>query len=176
MRAWQSQGATADAPHFAVATLTGVCLWIGIIAIAAPLKVHYVPVYAAALILPLLYLVAHGRRGIARAGRMLVQRSPSLSASERAWTALLMTMVVLHLFVVAKPETGYDALAMHLQIPMLMAEAHKWPFDVTRYIWAVMPIGADWTFTAAYFLGGEGAARLLNFCFAVTRLLPAVSN
>ena len=46
--------------------------------------------------------------------------------------ALLMTMVVLHLFVVTKPETGYDALAMHLQIPMLMAEAHRWPFDVTR--------------------------------------------
>ena len=80
---------------------------------------------------------------------------------------LLMVMVVLHLFVVAKPEMGYDAMAMHLQIPMLMAEAHRWPFDVSRYVWAVMPIGADWAFTAAYFLGREGAARLLNFCFAI---------
>ena len=76
-----------------------------------------------------------------------------------------MTMVVLHLFVVAKPETGYDALAMHLQAPLLIAEAHKWPFDVTRYVWAVMPMGADWAYTAAYLVGGEGAARFLNFCF-----------
>jgi 4-amino-4-deoxy-L-arabinose transferase-like glycosyltransferase len=30
-----------------------------------------------------------------------------------------------------------------------------------------MPMGADWAFTGAYFAGGEGAARLLNFSFAV---------
>ena len=163
----KSQGATPEAPHFAVATLTGVCIWIGITAIMAPLKVHYLAVYAAALILPLLYWWRTSTLALRDAGRLLVQRNPVMNASERGWTALLMTMVVLHLFVVAKPETGYDALAMHLQIPLLMAEMHTWPFDVTRYVWAVMPIGADWTFTAAYFLGGEGAARLLNFCFAV---------
>ena len=161
------QGAAPEAPHFAITTLTGVCIWIGIIAITAPLKVHYVAVYAAALILPLLLWWRTAAVTLRDAGRVLVQRNPVMSASERGWTALLMTMVVLHLFVVAKPETGYDALAMHLQIPMLMAEMHAWPFDATRYVWAVMPIGADWTFTAAYFLGGEGAARLLNFCFAV---------
>jgi hypothetical protein len=37
---------------------------------------------------------------------------------------------------------------------------------VSRYIWAVMPLGADWAFAGAYIMGGEGAARLLNFCFA----------
>ena len=46
--------AIADSPHFAVATLTGVCLWIGLISMTAPFKVHYATVYAAALILPLL--------------------------------------------------------------------------------------------------------------------------
>ena len=163
----QPEDATSGASHAAIATLTGVCIWIGITAVTAPLKVHFVSVYAAALILPLLYWRRTTAQALRAVGRTLVHRGPLPSASERAWMALLMTMVVLHLFVVAKPETGYDALAMHLQIPMLMAEAHRWPFDVTRYVWAVMPIGADWTFTAAYFFGGEGAARLLNFCFAV---------
>jgi hypothetical protein len=162
-----SPSATANAPHFAVAILTGVCIWIGLISITAPLRVHYATVYAAALILPLLFWWRTAAEALRCAGRVLVQQGPAMSASERAWTALLTTMVVLHLFVVAKPEVGYDAVAMHLQIPLLMAEAHKWPFDVTRYIWAVMPMGADWAFTGAYFVGGEGAARFLNFCFAV---------
>jgi hypothetical protein len=162
----KAQGDNPETQHFAVATLTGVAIWIGITAAAAPFKVHYLPVYAAALLLPLLFWWRTAAGALLAAGRMLVQRGPPLCASERAWTALLMTMVVLHLFVVAKPEVGYDALAMHLQIPVLMAETHKWTFDVTRYLWAVMPIGADWTFTAAYLLGGEGAARFLNFTFA----------
>jgi hypothetical protein len=159
-------GAIIHAPHFTVATLTGISLWIGLISVTAALKVHYATVYAAVLILPLLYWWRTAAAALGRVGRVLVQRGPVMSGSERAWTALLMTMVVLHLFVVAKPETGYDAVAMHLQIPLLMAEMHRWPFDVTRYAWAVMPMGADWAFTAAYFVGGEGAARLLNFCFA----------
>jgi hypothetical protein len=163
----ESPGGSADTPHFAVATLTGVSIWIGLISVTAPFNIHYATVYAAALILPLLLWWRTAAAALVRAGRLLVQRGPAMSVSERAWTALLMTMVVLHLFVVAKPETGYDAVAMHLQIPLLMAEMHKWPFDVTRYIWAVMPMGADWAFTGAYLVGGEGAARLLNFCFAV---------
>jgi len=161
-----ARGTDPNAPHFAVATLTGVALWIGIQAAAAPLNVHYLPVYAAALILPLLIWWRTTAVALRDMGRVLVQHGPPLGASERCWTVVLMTMVVLHLFVVAKPEVGYDALAMHLQIPALMAEAHKWTFDVTRYLWADMPVGADWTFTAAYFMGGEGAARLLNFCYA----------
>ena len=162
----KAQDESPDAPHFAIPTLTGVALWIGIQAAAAPVNVHYLPVYSAALLLPLLFWWRTAAGALLAAGRVLVQRGPPLLASERGWTALLMTIVVLHLFVVAKPEVGYDALAMHLQIPALMAETHKWTFDVTRYLWAVMPIGADWTFTAAYFLGGEGAARFLNFCYA----------
>jgi Dolichyl-phosphate-mannose-protein mannosyltransferase len=159
-------GASAEPPRFAVATLTGIALWIGLMCATASLKVHYATVYAAALILPLLFWWRTAASALGRAGRLLVHRGPIASASERAWTALLMTMVMLHLFVVAKPETGYDAVAMHLQIPLLMADAHRWPFDVTRYIWAVMPLGADWAFTAANFVGGEGATRFLNFCFA----------
>ena len=162
-----SPGESDNTPHFAVATLTGVSIWIGLICLAAPFKVHYATVYATALVLPLLFWWRTTAMALARVGGLLVQRAPVMSASERSWTVVLMTLVVLHLFVVAKPETGYDAFTMHLQLPLLMAEVHKWPFDVTRYIWAVMPTGADWAYTGAYFVGGEGSVRLLNFCFAV---------
>ncbi|MEO8754400.1 MAG: glycosyltransferase family 39 protein [Casimicrobiaceae bacterium] len=163
----QSGRAATDATHVAVATLTGASIWIGIMAATAAFKVHFVGVYAAALLLPLLFWWRATAEALRRVGQLLVRPGPPMAATERSWTALLMAMVAVHLFVVAKPETGYDAMAMHLQIPMVVAEAHRWPFDVTRYAWAVMPFGADWTFTAAYFLGGEGAARLLNFSFAL---------
>ena len=49
LRAWrpcprQREGARDrfGRPHFSIATLTGVCLWIGIIAVMAPFKVHFV--------------------------------------------------------------------------------------------------------------------------------------
>jgi len=155
-----------EAPHFAVATLTGISLWIGIIAIAAPMRIHFATVYAVALVLPLLVGWRTTADALRLAGRVLVQRGAAMSISERVWMALLLTIVVLHFFIVAKPETGYDAAAMHLQLPMLMAERHRWAFDVTRYIWADMPLGADWAFTVAYFVGGEAAARLFNFCCA----------
>ena len=32
-----------------------------------------------------------------------------------------------------------------------------------RIFWSVMPMGADWCYTVVYMLGGEFAARLLNF-------------
>jgi 4-amino-4-deoxy-L-arabinose transferase-like glycosyltransferase len=47
-------------------------------------------------------------------------------------------------------------------VPASVALTHYWAFDVTKHLWAVMPLGADWCFTLAYMLGGEAAARLLN--------------
>jgi hypothetical protein len=70
---------------------------------------------------------------------------------------------LLHLVVAIGPEVSTDGLAMHLAIPMSVAAHHQWVFDVRQTAWAVMPLNADWCFTAAYLLGGEMAARLFNF-------------
>ena len=52
---------------------------------------------------------------------------------------------------------------MHLALPAYVAIHHHWPFDVHGFLWAVMPQTVDWCYTVAYSLGGEYAARLLNF-------------
>src|SRR6185295_15853132 len=89
------------------------------------------------------------------------------TGTECGWAVLLGTIVVVHLLIVAKPEVSYDAIGMHLQFPQLLAAHHLWTFDATRYAWAVMPLGGDFEFAAAYLLGGEGAARLLNLAFGI---------
>ena len=71
------------------------------------------------------------------------------------------------------PEVGHDALAMHLFVPAHLSLRHEWSFDVTKYVWAVMPMMGDWLFSIAYMLGGETAARLINvsFIFILCRLV-----
>jgi hypothetical protein len=86
---------------------------------------------------------------------------------ERLCLALVVVIAIMHLIVVAKPEVGYDASAMHLQFAELVGHAHRWDFDVTRYVWAVMPMGADHAYLAAYLVDGETAARLLNLVFGL---------
>jgi hypothetical protein len=90
------------------------------------------------------------------------------------WLDLTISFVALTYFSVAlMPEVGVDALAMHLFVPAQLALRHEWGFDVTTYVWAVMPMLGDWLYSIAYMLAGEKASRMLNVCFlfVVSRLI-----
>jgi hypothetical protein len=69
------------------------------------------------------------------------------------------------LLVALKPEISSDGLSMHLALPAAVADQGYWPFDHTHTIWSLMPAGADALYTGVYLLGGEAAAKLLNFAF-----------
>ena len=164
--AWvrRDDNTSAELPA-SVITLLGLGAWIGVMSITASMKFHYAPLYVAALLVPLGVWWRQALSVLSSLRQVLVRPGATTRGTERAWITLLLTVLVLHLFIVAKPEVGYDANAMHLQFARLFAEYHRWRFDVTRYAWAVMPLGADYAFGAAYMLGGESATRLLNFCF-----------
>jgi len=146
----------------AVSTLVGVALVIGVLAVCARWSVHYPGVYAVALCVPLATLLSPRNRIVLR-----LPSSAAWAAAERVCLALLGTVVVVHVFVVAKPEVGFDAQTMHLQFAHLVAARHAWTFDVQRYGWAVMPLGADWMFALGYMLSGETGARVLNLSFGL---------
>ena len=150
---------------FSVATLLGLSVWIGILSLVLSLKIHYTPVYAAALLVPLLVRWRDSLQAIRRGALLLRPSTTTPSWTERGWIALLLTLIVLHLFIVAKPDAGSDANTVHLHIPLLVAHAHRWPYDIGRYAWAVMPMGADLTYVATFLLSGETAARLANLGF-----------
>lgn len=61
------------------------------------------------------------------------------------------------------PEVSTDGLAMHLNIAAWMAAHGSFHFDVTRALWAVSPMAGDWLYASSYLVGGEAAARLVNF-------------
>ena len=133
--------------------------------LAARLPVHYPAVYAAVLAIP----VALDFRGVGRRfagwGRALAHRKKPTAVSRRqaAAFALLVFVLGIHWLLVPQPECGADALSMHLATPANIALHHAFTYRPQRILWSVMPMGADWCYTIVYLLGGEFAARLLNF-------------
>jgi hypothetical protein len=162
-----AQGARPwPAVPWTMTTLTGLALGIGLISLTAAMKVHFSGVYAIALIAPLLLGWREVRATSLRLGAFLGARAGH-SMFEAGWIAVALAVFAIYAFMVARPEVGYDAQTMHMQIAMLMQDSHRFRFDVERYLWAVMPLGADWAFAFAFVLGGEPAARGMNLAFAV---------
>lgn len=152
-----------------MATLLGIGVYVFLMNGAARLPVNYPAVWLAVLAIPL----ALNWRALPRRFAF-----PELRTwGERAAFALLAFGLIMHWLVVLKPEQSADGLAMHLAIPANIALHHAFTFEPTLIVWSVMPMGADFAYSIVYLLGGEFAARLLNFAMllvAVALLYSAV--
>ncbi|MGD0499857.1 MAG: glycosyltransferase family 39 protein [Bryobacteraceae bacterium] len=154
------------------ATLLGMGVYILVMYLVARAPVNYPAVWAVLLAFP----AALDRRG---AWRRLAKWGAALRAvklrskATRIALALLVFVLGMHWYAVLAPENSDDALAMHLAIPANIALHHALTFEPSRFIWAVTPMGADFTYSIAYVLGGEAAARLVNFALflAISALL-----
>lgn len=149
------RAADAVRPAAAIQTTLGLAVWAAAVMWTAPLRVHYPLVY---WLLPAAALGAAWRRGWRPRLRL---SGPESRGAAAAWAAGLFPLFA-HWLVALKPEVSADGLAMHVVIPARMAAQHRWPFDVTEFAWAVMPMGGDWVWTIGWMLGGEAAARLMN--------------
>lgn len=142
-------------PHL-LAILLGMSIYIFFMPFAARLPVNYWWSYALVLALPILANFRDLPRNLPAAPELR-------SWPERLGAALLLFVLITHWFAMLKPEASADGLSMHLAVPANIAAHHLMTFDPGRIVWAVMPMGADFTYTIVYLLGGEMAARLLNF-------------
>ncbi|HUI53674.1 MAG TPA: glycosyltransferase family 39 protein [Bryobacteraceae bacterium] len=145
-----------------LATLLGLAVYIFLMTLLARTPVHYAATWAVCLAIPVLLDLRGSWRRLACWGNQF--RSLGLRTwAERAAFALLVFILVMHWLIVLKPDRSADGLAMHLAIPANIARNHAFTFQPQVFVWSVMPMGADWTYSIAYLLGGESAARLLNF-------------
>jgi glycosyltransferase involved in cell wall biosynthesis len=144
------------------ATLLGMGVCIFLMTVLARLPVNYPAFWAVLLAVPMALDLRGVWRRLAYWGRRICSaelRRPG----ERAAFALLVFVLLMHWLAVLKPEASADGLAMHLAIPANIAANHAMTFDPSRFLWSVMPMGADWSYSIVYLFGGEYAARLLNF-------------
>ena len=151
--------ATADP---LTALTAGAIALAAVIGATASLRWHWPAAYAVALAAVFVLLRADLAALLRDARAWWAPReSPARIESLLPW-ALLAAVVAVQTAVAARPEVGADALAMHLEVAIEMARDHRFRFDVTRHVWAVMPLGADWLYAAAFQFGGEAAAKLTN--------------
>ena len=163
------------AQHHLCAMLLGTAVYIFVMNLVARLPVNYPAVWAVVLGIPVLVDLPGVRGRLSwLAGALLPARPPAVAT--RAGAALLVYILIAQWFVALKPETSADGLAMHLAITMNIAAHHALTFQPTRFIWSVMPMGADFAYSIVYLLGGEYGARLLDFAMllAIVGLLYSV--
>src|SRR5579883_658817 len=149
-------------PSQALSIMTGTAVYIFLMTFLARLPVNYPAVWALLLVLP----IAWDWGGVRRRARALADwlRSAELRTwGERAAAALLVFLLAMHWLVAMKPEISADGLAMHLAIPMDLAANHRLTYEPARFIWSVMPMGADWIYSIVCQIGREAAARLMDF-------------
>ena len=150
----------------ATALLLGLAIWIFLISLAVHFPINTRGVYAIALTVPFVF----GWRELGAAARSW--RWPTATRGEAVALAVLLFILAAQWLVALKPDVSADGLGLHLAAPMAIARDGLWKFDYQHFAWALMPMGADWAYTAAYILGGEGAAKMLNFALlAVVTLM-----
>ena len=164
-----------SAAHQLLNLLAGTAAYMCLMLATARLPIHYPLVWGAVLTIPVLAdLRGTGRR--LRFWYGLLSGAELRSGWERAAAALLVFVLVAHWLVALKPEIGTDGLAMHLSIAMNIGAHHQFTFDPARFLWAVMPMGADWVYATHYVLGGEYAAHLLNYAMLLVVAALIVSG
>jgi hypothetical protein len=138
----------------------GMAVYLCLVGLLVYLPVNYPICYWALVLAPILI----NWRGISYYASIWGRLLQAPAEPFAYWAnALLGFCLLAHFLIALKPEVGFDALAMHLYIPGYVAAQHYWPFDTNQVIWALMPMAGDWGYTITYMLGGEFAARLLNF-------------
>ena len=137
--------------------LTGLCAYLVWFLITLRFPIHYARVYGVLLAVPVWLAF--------RYGLFPVLASPAGPEERRtAWPLTLLWMPLMANWLLAlKPEVSEEGLARHLVFGAHLAAEHAWTFDVQKFTWAVFPTGGESMFGLAYLLGGEAAARLLNF-------------
>lgn len=141
--------------------LVGIAAFGTIVGILVHWPVNHGLVYCALVAAPLLVGWRHAREFAGRAIAWCGAERPCGPAS----FALQLAggaVASLHVLTALMPEVGFDALAMHLLVPLRVARDHVWRFDFDNYVWTLMPMLGDWIYTLGCVLAGEAAARLLN--------------
>ena len=164
-----------NSSNWMVRLLVGAGAYGTAVGLLAHFPANYPGIYGTALAAPLIL----GWRSLLELNatvRTWFAESKPLETRVRWLEVSIAAVALVHFVVALMPEVGHDALAMHLFIPAHLSLRHQWGFDVSTYVWAVMPMLGDWIFAIGYMLAGETAVRLINvgFIFVLGWLIRAL--
>src|SRR5262249_31800564 len=148
-----------------LATLLGAAIYMIVIEWTAMLPVHYPLVHMAALALPLLIWPRTLRACVQSLGALVQPAEWDSRWHYFAFALAAFIPLTLLIGAVLLPQVNSDATVLHLAVTSNVAINHFWSYDFRQSVFAVVPLGISWMTLPSYLLGGEVAARLVNFCF-----------
>lgn len=154
----------SEAPDPLLSFILGAGVFGLAVGLLAHFPVNYPGVYAAGLALPF----AANLKGLAALWSCLQQYCllPDDAPRDTVWyDHVFVAIALIYVVVALMPEVGYDPLVLHLHVPSQLYSLHKWGFDFSSNVLAVMPMQADWLYAIGYMLAGESGARLVNVSF-----------
>jgi hypothetical protein len=157
-----------DQPSFALATAVGLAAIAIILTLAERFPINFPLFFLLVGLVPYGLLLA--KRFREKLGKILEVRTmaaakslTSMDVASEIGFCVFVFVLQIHFLYVLLPERYYDALITHLYIPSFVAANWRWPFDVSIWAFAHMPLTVDFVYTFVFGLAGEGGARLFNF-------------
>ncbi|HMO18808.1 MAG TPA: hypothetical protein PKA63_12010 [Oligoflexia bacterium] len=150
--------------------LLGISSYMLIIGLLVHFPVNYSFTYLILLIVP---IIVAGKQGLKTLSALFINDSFFVKPEKTALVCytLLSSLLMIHTVQVCRPEMMMDALGIHLLVPEFIKNNHYWSFDVSQFVFAVMPMGADWVYAMANMLGDEYSVRTLNMSFMLITAL-----
>ncbi|MDR6874173.1 hypothetical protein J2Y55_005206 [Bosea sp. BE125] len=79
------------------------------------------------------------------------------------WRVAAVALALFFMLHAALPERYHDALAVHLYVASYVAAHGEWSYDPGLFVFAVIPLAADFLYAHVYLFAGEPAVKLLNY-------------
>jgi len=153
----------------ALSTAVGLAVIAAVVGVLAHLPVNRWWLYLPLLALPLI-VNARRMRYYLDAVLNWLRRGGEETRLSYAAGVLVLLVLGLHIVRVVQPGIDWDGLAMHEMVAGTMRFDGSWNFDFNANTWALWPMAADWLLSTGWILGGEVAARLVNFASFVLLL------
>ncbi|WP_038364548.1 hypothetical protein [Bosea sp. UNC402CLCol] len=160
------EGCHPDAPVSPVAVRLSLGLAVAtiILTLLSPIRVNFPLVHLAVLALLATPLLRSDVRARLSADRLaLSQPGPPLARGPLIWRMMAVALLVFFMLHAALPERYHDALAVHLYVASYIAAHGEWAYDPGLFVFAVIPLAADFLYAHVYLFAGEPAVKLLNY-------------
>lgn len=153
--------ARSDLGRFVLAFWVGKAVYLLVLAVLS-----FFPVNSRFLhgVVPVLLLMASpcGFRETWRVVGSFLHNAPKRSRRSRDWVVpSFFFMLSLLLLILATVHPGFDgdAMTMHMRVAREMLNKGFWAYDVTEYVFAVMPLAPQLNFSAMFVVGGVEAVK-----------------
>lgn len=154
----------APASPLAVRLSLGLAIVTIILTLLSPIRVNFPLAHLALLALlsaPVLRRDVRARLGVDALGLMGPALQPAMGTF--IWRMIAVALLVFFTLHAALPERYHDALAVHLYVASYVASHGEWAYDPSLFVFAVIPLAADFLYAHVYLFAGEPAVKLLNF-------------